>query len=195
MICRALALTTHKLATLDFTQNDARIATWLAAPAGSLKCVNQHAGVPRPSPLSPPSPGVSRARAVAPGPSGSPTHRRLGGGAGGPARTSSANGSARWTGTRGPSPCRPPRGNRERFRLNRGGNRQINSALHRIAITQMQHPRLSQEYIAKRRAARDTKTEAIRALRRRISDEVFRRLCDDDQARSASDVGCLAAVA
>jgi hypothetical protein len=40
MICGALALTTHKLATLDFTQNDARIATRLAARAGSLKCVN-----------------------------------------------------------------------------------------------------------------------------------------------------------
>src|ERR1035441_9518761 len=38
MICWALA--THKLATLDFTQNDARIATRLAARAGSLKCVN-----------------------------------------------------------------------------------------------------------------------------------------------------------
>jgi transposase len=86
-------------------------------------------------------------------------------------------------------------GNRERFRLNRGGNRQINCALHRIAITQMQRPGRSQEYIAKRRAAGDTKTEAIRALRRRISDEVFRRLCDDEQARSASDGGCLTAAA
>jgi hypothetical protein len=195
MICRALALTTHKLATLDFTQNDASIATWLAAPAGSLKCVNCTLGCPDHH-LSPRFRRESQGRApwrLDPGEVRS--HRCLGGGAGGPARTSSANGSARWTGTRGPSPCRPPRGNRERFRLNRGGNRQINSALHRIAITQMQHPRLSQEYIAKRRAARDTKTEAIRALRRRISDEVFRRLCDDDQARSASDVGCLAAVA
>ena len=38
-------------------------------------------------------------------------------------------------------------------------------------------------YLAHRRAAGDTKTEAIRALRRRISDEVFRRLRADEQAR------------
>jgi transposase len=71
-------------------------------------------------------------------------------------------------------------GNRERFRLNRGGNRQLNCALHRIAITQMRLPGPGRDYIAKRRAAGDTKTEAIRALRRRISDEVYRRLLADE---------------
>lgn len=67
----------------------------------------------------------------------------------------------------------------ERFRLNRGGNRQLNAALHRIAITQMQRPGPAREYIERRRAAGDTKTEAIRALRRRISDEVYRRMLID----------------
>jgi len=37
-------------------------------------------------------------------------------------------------------------------------------------------PGRGQAYVAKRQAAGDTKTEAIRALRRRLSDEVFRRL-------------------
>jgi transposase len=76
-------------------------------------------------------------------------------------------------------------GNTVRHRLSRGGNRQLNVALHRIAITQMQRPGPGQEYIDHRRSAGDTKTEAIRALRRRISDEVFRRMRDDDAIQAA----------
>jgi len=70
-------------------------------------------------------------------------------------------------------------GNTARFRLNRGGNRQINVALHRIAITQMQRPGPAQDYIARQRSAGKTKLEAIRALRRYISDEVYRRMVLD----------------
>ena len=84
-------------------------------------------------------------------------------------------------------------GNRERFRLNRGGNRQINCALHRIAVTQMQRPGPAQDYIARRRAAGDTKTEAIRALRRRISDEIYRRLRADEAAADMQSPCMLAA--
>ena len=76
-------------------------------------------------------------------------------------------------------------GNNVRHRLSRGGNRQLNLALHRIAITQMQRPGPGREYIDHRRAMGDTKTEAIRALRRRISDEVFRRMRDDAAAQAA----------
>jgi transposase len=76
-------------------------------------------------------------------------------------------------------------GNLVRHRLNRGGNRQLNAALHRIAITQLRCPGLGQAYVAKRQAAGDTKTEAIRALRRRLSDEVFRRLQADEATRAA----------
>jgi hypothetical protein len=56
----------------------------------------------------------------------------------------------------------------------------------RIAITQLRCPSLGQAYAAKRLAAGDTKTEAIRALRRRLSDEVYRRLHADETARAAS---------
>jgi hypothetical protein len=41
--------------------------------------------------------------------------------------------------------------------------------------------------VAKRIVAGDTKTEAIRALRRRLSDEVFRRLQADEAARASSE--------
>jgi len=78
-------------------------------------------------------------------------------------------------------------GNVVRHRLNRGGNRQLNVALHRIAVTQLRCPGLGQAYVAKRQAAGDTKTEAIRALRRRLSDEVFRRLQADEAARVGFD--------
>ncbi|MGA2514421.1 MAG: IS110 family transposase [Candidatus Limnocylindrales bacterium] len=76
-------------------------------------------------------------------------------------------------------------GNLVRHRLNRGGNRQLNAALHRIAVTQLRCPGPGQAYVAKRLAAGDTKTEAIRALRRRLSDEVFRRLQADEAARAS----------
>jgi transposase len=75
-------------------------------------------------------------------------------------------------------------GDTTHHRLSRGGNRQLNAALHRIAITQMRIDARGRAYLDHRRAAGDTKTEAIRALRRRISDEVFRRLPADEAARS-----------
>ena len=78
-------------------------------------------------------------------------------------------------------------GNLVRHRLSRGGNRQLNAGLHRIAITQLRCPSLGQAYVAKRIAAGDTKTEAIRALRRRLSDEVYRRLQADEAARAATE--------
>lgn len=70
-------------------------------------------------------------------------------------------------------------GNQVRHRLNRGGNRQVNAALHRIAITQRRLPGPGRAYVDKRLAANDTRTEAMRALRRRISNEVYRRMCRD----------------
>lgn len=76
-------------------------------------------------------------------------------------------------------------GTTERHRLSRTGNRQLNVALHRIAITQLQREGPGRTYLEHRRAKGDTKTEAIRALRRRISDEVFRRMRHDEAVRAA----------
>ena len=67
-----------------------------------------------------------------------------------------------------------------RHRLNRGGNRQVNAALHRVAITQWRGVGLGQPYVQRRMEAGNTKTEALRLLRRRISDEVYRRLLADE---------------
>lgn len=83
-------------------------------------------------------------------------------------------------------------GNQERHRLNRGGNRQLNVALHRIAITQMRLGGEASAYIARRLTMGNTKTEAIRALRRQISDEVYRRLRQDHASRSIAPVAVAA---
>ena len=77
-------------------------------------------------------------------------------------------------------------GNETRHRLSRGGNRQLNVALHRIAVTQLQRPGPGRAYLEQRMTAGDTRTEAIRALRRRISDEVFRRMKHDEDLRATS---------
>jgi transposase len=70
-------------------------------------------------------------------------------------------------------------GNRARHRLSRTGNRQLNCALHRIAVTQKRcHPG-AQAYLQRRIAAGDTPAEALRALKRRLSDIVYRALLAD----------------
>lgn len=78
-------------------------------------------------------------------------------------------------------------GNQERHRLNRGGNRQLNAALHRIAITQIRLGGEAYAYMLRRVSRGDTKTEALRALRRQLSDEVYRRLrLDSSDHREAA---------
>jgi transposase len=74
-------------------------------------------------------------------------------------------------------------GNDVRHRLNRGGDRQLNVALHRIAVTQLQREGPGRAYVAKRMAVGNTKTEAIRALRRHLSNVVFDRLRADATRR------------
>lgn len=76
-------------------------------------------------------------------------------------------------------------GNDIRHRLSRGGNRQLNAALHRIAITQVRIGAEGRRYYDQRIAAGDTTTEAYRALRRRLSDEVYRRMRDDGGLQAA----------
>lgn len=72
-------------------------------------------------------------------------------------------------------------GNPDRFRLNRGGNRQTNAALHRIAVTQIRiHPD-AKRFITRRLTSGNTKQEAIRALKRQLSDVIYRTMTKDTQ--------------
>jgi transposase len=60
-------------------------------------------------------------------------------------------------------------GKTNRHRLDRGGNRQINTAIHRIAVTRARcHPE-SRDYIARKRAEGKSSTEAIRCLKRHLT--------------------------
>jgi transposase len=69
--------------------------------------------------------------------------------------------------------------NRARHRLSRTGNRQLNASLHRIALTQARlHPG-AQALLARRRANGDGGLEALRVLKRRLSDVVYRALKTD----------------
>jgi transposase len=68
-----------------------------------------------------------------------------------------------------------------RHRLSRTGNRQLNAALHRIALTQARwHPQ-AKAMLARRKATGDTSREALRVLKRRLSDVVYRALTTDAQ--------------
>lgn len=60
-----------------------------------------------------------------------------------------------------------------RHRLNRGGDRAANSALHIIAIGRLRLDARSQAYVARRIAAGNFKLEAIRCLKRYIARDVF----------------------
>ena len=71
--------------------------------------------------------------------------------------------------------------NNQRFRLNRGGNRQTNAAIHRIAITQLRiHPE-AQAFIKRRLETGSTKREALRLLKRKLANVVYRNLITDAQ--------------
>lgn len=71
-----------------------------------------------------------------------------------------------------------------RVRMTRSGNRQLNAALHRIAVTQIRLDGLGQTYYRKRLAAGDSSTEALRCLKRRLSRVVFGHLHTDHQTRT-----------
>ena len=91
---------------------------------------------------------------------------------------------ARFTGT---APIPVWSGDRRgKVRLNRGGNRTVNTALHMIAVTQARGVGPGQAYVEQLMGRGKTRTEAVRLLRRRLSDVVYRALRADDQARSTT---------
>lgn len=82
--------------------------------------------------------------------------------------------------------------NHVRHRLSRTGNRQLNTALHRIAVTQLRIHEDAQAYLQRRIEMGNTKTEAIRALKRKLSDVVYRTLLADVSALTFADVSAVA---
>jgi transposase len=70
-----------------------------------------------------------------------------------------------------------------RVRMSRSGNRQLNAALHRIAVTQIRLDGLGRAYYHKRLNAGASKTEALRSLKRRLARVVHHHLHTDHQNR------------
>jgi transposase len=73
--------------------------------------------------------------------------------------------------------------NRTRHRLSRSGNRRLNTALHRIAMTQARCHPPAKELLARRKANGDGGLEALRILKRRLSDVIYQALRDDATTR------------
>ncbi|RRR84052.1 IS110 family transposase [Streptomyces sp. RP5T] len=71
-------------------------------------------------------------------------------------------------------------GRTKRYRLNRGGDRQANRALHTIVIVRMRHDRRTQEYVARRTAEGMSKKDIIRCLKRFVAREVYKHLPHPD---------------
>ena len=76
----------------------------------------------------------------------------------------------------GASPVQASSGQTVRHRLNRGGNRQANQALWRIATTRMRYDQTTIEYVQKRQAEGKTRKEIIRCLKRHIARQIYHLL-------------------
>lgn len=76
----------------------------------------------------------------------------------------------------GVNPIPASSGNTVRYRLNRGGDRALNSALHMVAVSKMGHDEETRTYVVKRQAEGKTKKDILRCLKRYIARRVFRIL-------------------
>ena len=91
-------------------------------------------------------------------------------------RFPSAGHYARYNGT---APIEASSGPTKRHRLNPRGNRQLNHALHMAAVTQVRNDTAGRAYYLRKQAEGQSRKEAMRALKRRISDAVYRQLLAD----------------
>jgi transposase len=90
---------------------------------------------------------------------------------------------ASWTGT---APIDASSGDNVRHRLSRGGNRQINRTLLIMATVQLRNTTEGRAYFDRKKAGGKSSNEAMRCLKRRLSDAVYRTMLDDVAARSAT---------
>ncbi len=86
----------------------------------------------------------------------------------------------------GTAPIRASSGRTVRHRLNRGGNRRLDRALYTVAITQIRGDTEGRAYYLGKRAEGKTSREALRCLKRRLSDLIYRTLRADLAKRCAA---------
>jgi transposase len=85
----------------------------------------------------------------------------------------------------GIAPIPASSGNRTRVRLHRGGNRQLNAAIHRVAVTQLRMHPPAKDYIARRISEGKTKREALRALKRHLIRTIYNTMTPDPRETPA----------
>ena len=73
----------------------------------------------------------------------------------------------------GSSPIKASSGKTNRHRLNRGGNRQANAALHRIVLVRLRYHQPTKDYVMRRTSEGKSKREIMRCLKRYVAREVF----------------------
>jgi transposase len=86
----------------------------------------------------------------------------------------------------GVAPLQASSGKRQRHRLNRSGNRQLNCALHRIAVTQGRSHPPAPAYLARKEAEGKTRKEAIRCLKRHLARTIYRTLTAPTEKKMTS---------
>lgn len=100
------------------------------------------------------------------------------------ARFPDRNHFASWTGT---APIDASSGEQIRHRLSRAGNRRLNHVLYMAAFVQLRHDTEGRAYYRRKLAAGKTPMEAMRCLKRRLSDVVYRQLVADEADRRERD--------
>jgi transposase len=88
----------------------------------------------------------------------------------------------------GVAPIPASSGNRVRHRLDRGGNRQLNCALHRIAVTQGRFHAPAREFLAKKQAEGKSRIEALRCLKRHLARRVWKLLVSSEREISMTTI-------
>lgn len=84
----------------------------------------------------------------------------------------------------GVAPIPASSGMRTRHRLDRGGNRQLNCALHRIAVCQGRVHPPAREFLERKQAEGKSRREALRCLKRHLARRVWQLLVDSERGRS-----------
>lgn len=94
---------------------------------------------------------------------------------------------ASWTGT---APIDASSGDHVRHRLSRKGNRQINRILHTMAVVQLRNPNSEgRAYFDRRKAGGKNSMEALRSLKRRLSDLVYKTMLNDVSGAAGAGPG------
>lgn len=93
---------------------------------------------------------------------------------------------ASWNGT---APLDASSGEQQRHRLSRAGNRRINRTLHIMGVVQLRNPTAGRVYFDGKKEAGKASMEAMRALKRRLSNVVYARMLADQKRREAAGPG------